>query len=271
MRLLRFLDPDGRERLGCDPRGGTAELVAGDLLGAWRPTGERVPFVRLLAPVLPRNLFGIGLNYREHARLMGLEVPDRPVVFMKPSSTVTGPGDPILLPRAAAGAPEVDYEGELAVIIGRAARDVPVSRALSCVLGYTAANDVTARQWARASRVRGKGFDSFCPLGPILVTADEIPDPQSLELVTRLNGVTVQRGNTADMVFPVAELISYLSQDTTLLPGTVILTGTLPGSGVTRSPPVYLADGDQVEVELERIGTLANPVRAVAAPGRAAA
>jgi len=264
MKIVRFIDQQGHERLGRDPDAGTAELLEGDLFGDLRGLGERVAIQRLLAPLSPRNIFGIGLNYREHALLMGLQVPERPVVFMKPTSTVIGPHDPITLPRVAAQAPEVDYECELAVVIGRTARDVAPGRALAHVLGYTAANDVTARQWARASRTRGKGFDSFCPLGPVLTTADEIPNPQRLSLATRLNGVRVQHGNTADMIFSVAELVSYLSQDTTLLPGTVILTGTPPGSAVTRTPPVYLSDGDQIDVELEEVGVLSNPVRAAA-------
>jgi 2-keto-4-pentenoate hydratase/2-oxohepta-3-ene-1,7-dioic acid hydratase in catechol pathway len=171
----------------------------------------------------------------------------------------------------ASAAPEVDYECELAVVIGRHALDVAPQEALGYVLGYTAANDVTARLWAKVSRTRGKGFDTFCPLGPVLVTADEIPDPQRLSLGTRVNGVQLQRGNTADMIFPVAELVSYLSRDTTLLPGTVILTGTPPGSAVTRTPSTYLKDGDRVEVELERVGTLSNPVQAAGARVQAAA
>lgn len=271
MRIVRFLDTQGRERLGLDPHAGSAELLEGDLLGVLRPAGERVRVGRTLAPLLPRTIFGIGLNYREHARLMGLKVPERPVVFLKPASAVVGPDDPIRLPSVASAVPEVDYECELAVVIGRPARDITPQQALGYVLGYTAANDVTARHWAKVSRTRGKGFDTFCPLGPVLVTADELPDPQRLALSTRVNGVELQRGNTADMIFSVAELVSYLSQDTTLLPGTVILTGTPPGSAVTRTPPVYLKDGDRVDVELEGIGTLSNPVRAAGTRARVAA
>ena len=145
------------------------------------------------------------------------------------------------------------------------ARDVPQDEALGYVLGYTAANDVSARRWQKHAGggqwVRGKSFNSFCPLGPALITADEIPDPQSLAISTRVNGQIMQRSTTADMIFPVAELISFLSQDTTLLPGTIILTGTPKGVGFARKPPVFLQQGDEVVVEIERIGALRNPVQ----------
>jgi 2-keto-4-pentenoate hydratase/2-oxohepta-3-ene-1,7-dioic acid hydratase in catechol pathway len=158
----------------------------------------------------------------------------------------------------------VDYEAELAVVIGRRCRNVPVERALEQVLGYSCANDISARRWQKRGGggqwVRGKSFDRFCPLGPVLVTADELPDPQRLSIECRLNGRLMQAGNSADMIFPVAELISRLSQDTTLLPGTLILTGTPPGVGFARQPPVFLAAGDRVEVRIEGIGRLENPV-----------
>jgi 2-keto-4-pentenoate hydratase/2-oxohepta-3-ene-1,7-dioic acid hydratase in catechol pathway len=260
MKILRFIDGDGCERLGCDPRDGDAQVLEGELPGGWQSSGRRLPVRRVLSPLVPAGILGIGLNYREHVRLMGAELPRRPVVFMKPTTSVIGPGDPIPLPPATEAGSQVDYECELAVVLGRAVRDVPVAQALECVLGYTVANDVTERAWARVSRTRGKGFDGFCPLGPVLVTADEIGDPQGLALETTLNGERVQQGSTADMIFPVAELISYLSAGTTLPAGTVILTGTPPGSGVTRKPPVYLRPGDRVAVRVERIGTLENTV-----------
>jgi len=158
----------------------------------------------------------------------------------------------------------VDYEGELAVIIGRACRNVATDAALDHVLGYTCANDVSARRWqmhAGAGQwIRGKSFDTFCPLGPALVTADEIPDPQALGLRTTVNGQVMQDHTTGDMIFPVAELISFLSRDTTLLPGTVILSGTPQGVGFARKPPVWLQPGDEVTVEIEGVGRLTNPV-----------
>jgi 2-keto-4-pentenoate hydratase/2-oxohepta-3-ene-1,7-dioic acid hydratase in catechol pathway len=183
---------------------------------------------------------------------------------MKPTTAVAHPGDVIPLPRACEHGPEVDYEAELAVVIGRAARDVSPTEALAHVYGYTCANDVSARRWQRhggaGQWIRGKSFDGFCPLGPVLVTADEMPDPQSLTLTCTLNGERVQTGNTADMIFPVAELIAFLSRDTTLRPGTLILTGTPPGVGVARNPPRFLRDGDRVVVEIEGIGALENRV-----------
>jgi 2-keto-4-pentenoate hydratase/2-oxohepta-3-ene-1,7-dioic acid hydratase in catechol pathway len=271
MEIVRFLDAHGHERLGCALHESSAELVAGPPLGPWEPTGRRARVARLLAPVAPVNIYGVGLNYRGHARRIGADLPERPPVFMKPTSTVVGPGAPIRIPAIGPERAEVDYECELAVVIGRPARDVPATEAIACVLGYTVANDVTARAWARISQTRGKGFDSFCPIGPVLVTADQIPDPQVLALRTTLNGEVVQDASTADMIFPVAEIVSYLSRDTTLLPGTLILTGTPPGSGVTHTPPRFLEDGDEVRCEVLGVGTLANPVRDARLPKRAAA
>lgn len=260
MRVMRFVDEEGGVLLGTDlDSNGTVEVLVGDLFGELIPSGERTRMRRLLAPVVPPNIFGIGLNYREQVRLSGAEVPSSPMVFMKPTTALTDPGQPIRLP-GLCERPEVDYECELAVIIGRTAKDVPVESALRYVLGYTAANDVSARQWQKTSGARGKSFDRFCPLGPALVTADEIPDPQALGLSTSLNGKLMQQSNTADMVFGVAELISFLSRDTTLLPGTLILTGTPPGTGFSREPPVFLTSGDEVAVEVEKIGRLTNPV-----------
>ena len=267
MKIVRFIDHEGQTRLGFDYKDGTAELLQGDLFGELKPLGTRTPVRSLLAPVSPPNILGIGLNYREHAIQMGGELPEYPVMFMKPTTAIANPGEAILLPECSRGRPEVDYECELAVVIGKPARDVSVADALQYVFGYTAANDVSARLWAKVSRTRGKCFDRFCPLGPTLVTADEIPDPQSLELSTTLNGFVMQKGNTADMIFSVAELVSYASQDTTLLPGTVILTGTPPGAGVSRTPPVFLQPGDEVEIEVEKIGKLFNPVSAKATDG----
>ncbi len=281
MHVIRFQTPDGRTRFGEPldaaaldvPPGtaapgpaGMARVLTGTLDSGLRAGAETVAIHRLLAPIQPRNVFGIGLNYRAHAAETGAAIPEQPVVFMKPTTAVIGPGEPIPLPAACAHGPEVDYEAELAVVIGRTARNVPASRALDHVLGYTCANDVSARRWQKQGGggqwVRGKGFDGFCPLGPALVTADALPDPQALAVQCRLNGRVMQQGHTADMIFPVAELIAFLSRDTTLLPGTLILTGTPPGVGFARRPPVFLADGDQVEIAIDGVGRLMNPVRA---------
>ncbi len=232
--------------------------------GLQRGQGQ-VAVHRWLAPVRPTDIYGVGLNYRAHAVETGAALPEQPVIFMKPSTAVADPGSPILLPAACEHGPEVDYEAELAVVIGKTARNVPVRDALDHVLGYTCANDVSARRWQKHAGggqwVRGKSFDTFCPLGPVLVTADDIPDPQALPIRSVLNGKTMQSSTTADMIFPVAELIAFISRDTTLLPGTVILTGTPEGVGFARRPPVFLADGDTIEISIDGIGTLSNPVR----------
>ncbi len=269
MRIIRFLDDGGMLTWGIPDGFEHAEVLVGDLFGGLEPSGRRVRVVKLLAPVAPVNVFCIGLNYRAHAAETGAALPEHPVVFMKPTSAVTHPGDPIRLPRCALQGPEVDYECELAVVIGKPARDVAEADALEYVLGYTTANDVSARRWQKQGGggqwVRGKSFDTFCPLGPVLVTADEVPDPQALGLQTVLNGTVMQEGHTSDMIFSVARLVSFLSQDTTLLPGTVILTGTPPGVGFVRTPPVFLAPGDRVSVEVAGIGRLENPVQGATA------
>jgi 2-keto-4-pentenoate hydratase/2-oxohepta-3-ene-1,7-dioic acid hydratase in catechol pathway len=265
MRIARFADSAGTVRYGIPIGEAGARELTGNLYEGLQETGETLSVAKWLAPVEALNIFGIGLNYRAHAKETGAQIPDLPILFMKPTTAATGPGDPIILPACCERGPEVDYEAELAVVIGRAAKDVPEARALDYVLGYTCANDVSARRWQKhggaGQWVRGKGFDSFCPLGPVLVSADEITDPQSLDVRCVLNGETLQSGNTSDMIFTVAQLIAHLSRDTTLLPGTLILTGTPPGVGFARKPPVFLADGDVVRVEIEQIGGLENPVR----------
>ena len=215
------------------------------------PTGEEIPLddVRLLAPVLPSKLVCVGKNYAAHAAEFGLDVPDEPLLFLKPSTSVIGPHDPIrLLPVSR----RVDYEGELGVVVGRLAKDVIAEDSGLFILGYTCANDVTLRdlqkmddQWTRA-----KGFDGSCPLGPWIET--EV-DPNDVIVQTRLNGDTRQRASTTDMVFGVATLIEYITSFMTLLPGDVVLTGTPEGVG-------KLSPGDLVEVEVEGVGTLANRV-----------
>lgn len=266
MRFIRFLDASGATHFGLPGDDDHAERLAGDPYGGLTPTGERVAIARLLAPIAPVNIFGIGLNYRAHAQETGAEVPASPVVFMKPTTALNHPGAPIVLPAACEHGPEVDYEAELAVVIGRTARNVSEADALDFVLGYACANDVSARRWQKRGGggqwVRGKSFDSFCPLGPHLVTADEIPDPQALTVRSRLNGQVMQEQPTADMLFPVRRLIAELSRDLTLLPGTLILTGTPEGVGFTREPPVFLQPGDDIVVEIDGIGRLANPVQA---------
>ena len=265
MRIVRFVDERDRIHYGHNYENGQAALLGGDLITGLKETGETSRVKKLLAPLAPHVIFGIGLNYHQHAEETGADVPKYPVLFMKNPVSVTNPGDPILLHPSCMEPPEVDYEVELAVVIDKTAKDVPTAEALSYVLGYTVANDVSARRWqgGRGSGqwVKAKSFDTFCPLGPEIVTADELQDPQNLRLTCVLNGRVMQDANTADMIFSVAELIAFLSTGMTLLPGTVILTGTPSGVGFTRKPPVFLMPGDTVELTVEGIGTLSNPVR----------
>jgi 2-keto-4-pentenoate hydratase/2-oxohepta-3-ene-1,7-dioic acid hydratase in catechol pathway len=265
MRIVRFLS-GGREYLGREIDRSAAHRIEGRLLdgpGAWTVTDQRLPIDKLLAPLVPTDILCIGLNYREHARESNSAIPENPMLFIKASNTLNNPLDPIPLPRRSE---QVDYECELAVVIGRAAKYVSRERALDYVLGYTCANDVSARDWQREKRLgggqfaRGKSFDGFCPLGPCLVTADEIPNPNALRLKTVLNGQTMQDHTTADMIFDVPTLIESLSSTMTLRPGAVILTGTPQGVGFARNPPVWLKEGDTVVVEIEGIGRLENPV-----------
>jgi 2-keto-4-pentenoate hydratase/2-oxohepta-3-ene-1,7-dioic acid hydratase in catechol pathway len=215
----------------------------------------------------PPAILAIGRNYAEHAAEMKGQVSEKPVVFMKNPASLIGDGEAIIIPRICdepAGAEQVDFEGELAVILGHDARDVSEAEALQCVSGYAIANDVSARWWQKSGSggqfVRGKSFDTFCPLGP-LTSADRVPDPQALRIVTNLNGETMQDASTASMIFPVRTLIAELSRGMTLLKGTVILTGTPAGVGVARTPPRFLRAGDAVEISITGLGTLRNPVR----------
>ena len=262
MRIIRFINDAGVELVGTPVHDGIAEVLEGDLSSGFRSTGQESKVDRLLAPIMPSNLFGVGLNYREHAKHMGSAIPDAPPLFMKPTTAITNPGDPIPIPAMCQDGPEVDYECELAVVIGQTAFDVSPGDALDHVFGYTVANEVTARKLTTACRTRGKSFDGFCPLGPVIVTANEVSNPQDLRLRTILNGDLMQDGSTQDMIFSVAEIVSYLSQGTTLLPGTVIVTGTPAGAGFARTPPVFLMPGDLVEVEIDGIGRLSNPIKA---------
>jgi 2-keto-4-pentenoate hydratase/2-oxohepta-3-ene-1,7-dioic acid hydratase in catechol pathway len=218
---------------------------------------------RLLAPLRPKTIVAIGLNYEDHIRETGMDRPTKPLVFSKLRTSVIGPDDVIRVDPGLTSA--VDWEVELAVVIGALCRNVRAEDALSFVFGYTVGNDVSARdiQFSDGQWVRGKSLDTFCPLGPVVVTSDAIGDPQELPLSTRVNGVVVQDSTTASMIFGVAELISFCSHSFSLEPGDVILTGTPWGCGAFMQPPQYLGDGDVVEVAVEGIGTLRNPVAAV--------
>jgi 2-keto-4-pentenoate hydratase/2-oxohepta-3-ene-1,7-dioic acid hydratase in catechol pathway len=264
MRIARFASGDDpqygvvelAEDGGRHP--GTVAVLTGDPIAMpVQLTGERKELdgVRLLAPVIPRSkVVAVGRNYAAHAAELGNEVPATPLTFFKPNTSVIGPGDPIVHPRASR---EVSFEGELAVVIGRICKEVPESRAAEVVFGYTVANDVTARdlqktdgQWARA-----KGYDTFCPLGPWITTHQTLDEVADLAIRTTLDGVEKQHGRTRDMVHSIPALIAYITSFTTLLPGDVILTGTPEGVGV-------MLPGQEVSIEIEGIGTLTNIVTA---------
>lgn len=203
----------------------------------------------------------VGLNYRDHAREVEMELPERPLLFAKWQSAVIGDGEPIVIPP---GVDQVDYEAELAAVIGARVKGVSVENALEAVEGYTCLNDVSARafQFGDGQWTRGKSIDTFCPIGPRVVPRDEVGDPQSLRIACRVNGETVQEGTTADMIFSVAELVAFVSTTITLEPGDVLATGTPPGVAMGRPDGRYLQPGDTVEVEIERVGILRNPVAA---------
>ena len=270
MRIQRYRDPEGGLQYAQLHDDGSQERLVGDPFGpealaGLRPTGEAAQVAQLLAPVAPRAILGIGVNYRRHAAEFGVAVPARPVLFLKPPSALQHPGAPIELP-VVLPSETVDYEGELAVVIGRRCKNVAVEEALAAVLGYCCANDVSARDWQKRPELgggqwcRGKSFDTFCPLGPCLATPAAIPNPNALRLTTSVSGEIRQDASTDDMIFSVAQLIAFLSGSTTLEPGTVILTGTPSGVGMGSDPPRWLRPGDAVQITIEGIGTLTNPV-----------
>ncbi|HOL22570.1 MAG TPA: fumarylacetoacetate hydrolase family protein [bacterium] len=263
MRYVRVI-VDGLEESGNYGivEGETIRIIkASPLFSPVEEAGIEVPFSavkKFLPPVEPPNIIALGLNYREHAKESRMDLPSAPVIFLKATTAITGHLSPIILPKEA---PDfVDYEAELVIVIGRKAKDIMPEDASDYILGYTCGNDVSARdcqmkldrQWARA-----KSFDTFAPVGPWIET-DISPD--NLKIQSRVNGVVMQESNTADMIFSTSEIVSYLSKQMTLLPGTLIMTGTPSGVGFARNPQVFLRDGDTVEIEIEGIGILKNPV-----------
>lgn len=263
MKIIRYLTTTGEPGYGRQLADGNVVRLTGDLFGKLTETGESVQVARLLAPIEPRDIICIGLNYRKHAAEGKQPIPDYPVVFMKNSGTLQNPGEPIVLPRRLKS-DAVDYECELAVVLKKPCHNVSKAEALDYVLGYTCANDVSARDWQKdfggGQWCRGKTFGTFCPLGPCIVTTDEIPNPNTLGIRTILNGQTMQDWNTNDMIFDVPTLIEFLSGSTRLAAGTVILTGTPHGVGAARKPPVFLQPGDTVTIQIDGIGSLTNPV-----------
>jgi acylpyruvate hydrolase len=216
--------------------------------------------VSLLSPVLhPSKIVCLGLNYRSHAAEINMAIPEYPVLFHKVVSSLTGHGQPIIIPRISN---QIDYEGELAIIIGKQGKYIAENEAFSYIAGYTIANDVSARdlQFRTPQWTAGKILDTFAPLGPALVTRDEVPDPQSLTIRTTLNGQVMQNGNTADMIFRIPFIVKFISEIVTLEPGDIILTGTPPGVGHSRSPQVFMKPGDTISIDIENLGTLTNPL-----------
>ena len=271
MKLVRYgevgaekpgiLDPEGKIR----DLSGVVKDIAGDVLGPEGlkhlknlDVGKLQPVdgsPRLGAPIaLVPKFLGIGLNYRDHAEETGMPIPEAPIVFAKASSCVAGPNDPILMPK---GWERMDFEVELALAVGSVAKNVSEADALSYVAGYMIADDVSERSLQKGGPgewIKAKSYDSFGPLGPWLVTKDEVPDPQALGLALDLNGTRMQTGNTSTMIFSVAHLVSYISRFMTLMPGDVITTGTPPGVGMARNPRVFLKEGDRISLAVEGLG-----------------
>ena len=294
MRLVTYAARDGASHLGALRDHGVVDLSAAarelglareifSSMSSWLESGPNrlidparltstaatsaLPLseVRLLPPVpRPGKIVAIGLNYRDHSTESGAAAPPKsPIIFSKFTTSIAGPEDAIVIPL---GNPNVDYEAELAVVIGCRGKAIPAAHAFEYVAGYMPLNDVSARMWQFADKqwVRGKSCDTFCPTGPHLTTHDEIPDPHALAIRARVNGVTMQDSHTGKMIFRVPELIEFISASITLEPGDIIATGTPEGVGAFRKPPVFLKSGDVVEVEIEALGVLRNPVVAAA-------
>ena len=293
MRVVRYEDRDGVTRLGAHTErgvipletaarslsisseffadiesflsGGDAAQALAEKVISNAPASAAILIsdVRLRPPVRrPGKIIAVGLNYRDHSAEAGAKnLPKTPILFAKFTTSISGPADPIIIP---AGDPQIDYEAELAVVIGKKGKSIAAANAFEYVAGYMPLNDVTARAWQFADKqwVRGKSPDTFCPIGPWLTTRDEILDPHALSISARVNGVTVQNSHTSKMMFRIPELVEFISASITLEPGDIIATGTPEGVGVFRNPPVFLKVGDVVEIEIEKLGILRNPVTA---------
>lgn len=264
MQIIRFESDDNKIYAGCNFDDGYACVIEGDLYGDYNVTQQKRKVNRLLSPVSPRAIFCIGFNYMPHITETGFKPPENPIVFMKNPGAAAAHLDDIIIPASCQEPPQVDYEAELCVVIKKHAKNVSADKALDYILGYTCANDISARHWqfngGGNQWIKGKSFDTFCPFGPWIITPDEIKDPCNLEVECVLNGRTMQTGNTKDMIFSVARIISFLSESTTLLPGTLVLTGTPSGVGFTREPPVFLKHDDVLETRIQNIGVLKNRI-----------
>ena len=267
MRLVTFRPPQGSPQVGI-LSGGKIQPVGKDMLavcaaGHAEPEGGPsfdIASVKLLAPIpRPPKFICVGLNYRDHAAEARMEVPSVPTIFNKFPSVVIGPGQPIVLPRVSS---KPDYEAEFAFVIGRGGRYISAARAMEHVFGYTIVNDVSARDFQNATSqwLMGKTFDTFAPMGPCIVTRDEITDPHALDISLEMGGEVLQKSNTSELIFKIPELIEYISQVVTLEPGDVVATGTPAGVGFSRKPPRWLKAGDETIVRIQGIGELRNPV-----------
>jgi len=263
MKIIRYEDSSGKIHHAEQQQNGSYLRIEGDPFDGLQVTSEPAKVRRILAPVVPPMIWCIGQNYRRHADEVGIGVAEYPVVFAKGPNTVQHPGEPIRIPTSARST-QVDYEGELVAVIGKKCKDVSRERALDYIAGYTCGNDVSARdwqlKWGGTQWCRGKSFDTFAPIGPCLATPDSIGDPGRLHIQTVVNGRTMQDASTHDMIHDVPALVAFLSQSTTLLPGTLIFTGTPSGVGMAQDPPLWLKDGDEVSITIEGIGTLTNRV-----------
>tara|TARA_B100001094_G_scaffold223763_2_gene217974 strand:- start:1940 stop:2776 length:837 start_codon:yes stop_codon:yes gene_type:complete len=261
VKIIRYLDRKGELGFGRIDDEGLMFVIRQNEKGGFVATDDPADPGKILSPVDFRCIYCVGLNYKAHAEESGEELPKHPMIFMKAATAIQDPGSPIVLPRFLRS-DMVDYEGELGVVIGRPCKNVTKEEALDHVLGYVCANDVSARDWQKekggGQYCRGKTFDTFCPVGPCLTTTDEISDPSKLTLRTYLNDDLVQESGTDDLIFDVPTLIAFLSGSTTLLPGTLILTGTPSGVGAAQDPRRFLMSGDEVTVEIEGIGKLTN-------------
>lgn len=282
MRIVRFARPDESLGWGLQLNYGIQDLTLADpslpnstmeLIRKWKNLLPRIQSLakklgtsdqplRLLCPLdQPGKILCIGLNYRDHAIETQAPIPDEPIVFCKMPTSMIGPGAPIVLPKVSS---EVDYEAELVVVVGKQMRNVTFDEAIGGVFGYSIGHDVSARDWQKGKPGKqwflGKSFDTFAPLGPSIVTVDEVPSTSNLRVQCRINGQTMQDSTTKELIFSPAHLLAYISQVMTLEPGDVVYTGTPPGVGVARNPPRFLAAGDVVEIEIESLGILTNPV-----------
>ncbi len=264
MKIIRFISEEENILYGTyhPEHPESAKIIEGNIFSAFKITSREIKIKKLLAPIVPVNILALGINYKKHGDETATSYPKQPVLFLKATTSITGHEEPIILP--AAGPDHVDYEAELAVVIGKEAKNVMPEKVMDYIMGYSCSNDVSARDWQlkkqKGQWARGKSFDTFCPLGPWIVTKEEIEDPDNLSIRCILNGQTVQESRTSNMIFNIRQIISNLSRSLTLSPGTVILTGTPEGVGFTRQPPLFLKDGDIVSIEIEKIGTLTNKV-----------